>query len=205
MKEELFEGLDAKPTHDKLVQIAANWLKKTCSVVVTELATIGEEPDAIGWKSTFSTLVECKVSRSDFLADRKKWFRANPEHGIGAFRYFMTPPDIIRVDELPKKWGLLVLEKTRVRVLRKAEQIYEINQRHEVNILLSTIRRLGPLNPAGTSIRFYTFETKNRATLGIEKTRDLPTLGKNTAPAFQSLETAQPNTIFTGTTPAETQ
>ena len=50
-----------------------------CGVVLSEQACVsGEMPDAIGWKrANHSVLVECKVTRADFLADRGKPFRTS--------------------------------------------------------------------------------------------------------------------------------
>lgn len=148
--------------------IAAKWLTKKCSVVVTEIATTGEEPDAIGWQGTHSTLVECKASRADFLADAQKAFRRQPERGIGQRRYFMAPAGMIAADELPPLWGLLEVRDGNVRQSKESEYFDEANARHEIGILLSTLRRLGQQQPTGCSIRFYQFETKNRATVGVE-------------------------------------
>lgn len=108
-------------THADLVKIAGRWLRNTagCSVVLEELCAAtgnGENPDAIGWYTGRTMLVECKVSRSDFLADRKKPFRANPERGLGLYRYFMAPKGLIKVDELPARWGLLEIYGGRVSV-----------------------------------------------------------------------------------------
>lgn len=108
-------------THADLVKIAGRWLRNTagCSVVLEELCAAtgnGENPDAIGWYTGRTMLVECKVSRSDFLADRKKRFRANPERGLGLYRYFMAPKGLISVDELPARWGLLEVNGGRVSV-----------------------------------------------------------------------------------------
>lgn len=108
-------------THAELVKIAGRWLRNTagCSVVLEELCAAtgnGENPDAIGWYTGRTTLIECKVSRSDFLADRKKPFRANPERGLGLYRYFMAPKGLIKVDELPARWGLLEVNGSRVSV-----------------------------------------------------------------------------------------
>ena len=59
--------------------------------------------------STVSVVVEVKTSRSDFLADRKKAHRV--EGGMGTYRYFLCPTDVIRVDELPQGWGLLYVNE----------------------------------------------------------------------------------------------
>lgn len=108
-------------THSDLVKIAGRWLRNTagCTVVLEELCAAtgnGENPDAIGWYTGRTMLVECKVSRSDFLADRKKPFRANPDRGLGLYRYFMAPKGLIKVDELPARWGLLEVNGGRVSV-----------------------------------------------------------------------------------------
>lgn len=105
--------------HDELVKIAGKWLKNQgCGYVATELKALtpnGEIPDAIGFRSDYSVIVECKASRSDFLADRKKIFRKVPEMGMGDFRFFMCPDGMIHPSDLPEKWGLLhVTEKGRV-------------------------------------------------------------------------------------------
>lgn len=158
-------------SHAALVAEAARWLQKNHAVVITEIASsILEQPDAIGWKGSggMSTLVECKTSRADFMADRKKYFRLNPEHGMGFRRYFLTTPGLVSVEELPPKWGLLELEGSKVCVRKEAERFHASNSRHEVCIMLSALRRIGHVAPRGTSIRCYTFNTKNRATLGIE-------------------------------------
>lgn len=59
-------------THSTLVSRAKKWLQQKHSIVVTEMGTSGEEPDAIGFRMGFSTLIECKTSRSDYYADRRK-------------------------------------------------------------------------------------------------------------------------------------
>lgn len=153
-------------THAMLVQLAAKWLATKCAVVLTELATTGEEPDAIGWKGTHSILIECKASREDYRCDSQKWFRREPERGVGQQRYFLSLPGVIRPESLPLRWGLLELTGARIRKVRESET-FETNHRHEIGILLSTIRRIGGNAPTGVSVRCYTIVTQNRATLGV--------------------------------------
>ena len=65
-----------------LVDKAERWLRAYgCGIVLSEQACgNGEIPDAIGWKrACHSVVVECKVSRADFLADREKACRQQPE------------------------------------------------------------------------------------------------------------------------------
>lgn len=105
-------------THKELVHIAHKWLLGTqprCGVAFHELVSMNsEKPDAIGFTSGFSILVECKVSRADFLKDKKKLHRLTGK-GMGSFRYYMCPAGLIQKEELPDNWGLLyVTEKRRV-------------------------------------------------------------------------------------------
>src|SRR5581483_6986705 len=97
-------------THQKLVQRAVMWLRRNgCGVVLSEQSCAsGETPDAIGWKrGCHSVMVECKISRSDFLVDRQKPFRIRGEKGMGCERFYLTPAFLIAAHELPSGWGLL--------------------------------------------------------------------------------------------------
>src|SRR5437870_1590459 len=83
-------------THAQLVQMAVNWLRSyRCGVVLSEQACVsGEMPDAIGWKrGCHSVLVECKISRADFLADRSKAFRQKRGLGLVANAFTWRPWD----------------------------------------------------------------------------------------------------------------
>ena len=153
-------------THCALVEAAAAWLRKTCAVVITEIATVGEEPDAIGWNGVNSVLIECKASRADFLSDRRKYFRREPERGIGCRRFFLMPAGLVASTEIPTGWGLLESDGRRVRQVIHSEPFREMDSRHEIRILLSALRRIGSTAPPGISIRHYTIESENRATLG---------------------------------------
>jgi hypothetical protein len=134
-------------THAKLVRMSVRWLRSyRCGVVLSEQACVsGEMPDAIGWKKAcHSVLVESKVSRSDFLADRGKPFRLKAETGVGCERYYLAPRALIRIAELPTGWGLLEVcgrEIERVKVsatnLRSA-----IGFENEMNLLLASLRRV---------------------------------------------------------------
>lgn len=114
--------------HDELVQVAKKWLVGTagCAFAVGEIMSCnGEIPDAIGFKSDSSILVECKTSRSDFLADKKKPFRIKPEKGMGDHRYFLCPPDVIKQTDDLNGWGLLWISKGRVRqIVNPIKEVY---------------------------------------------------------------------------------
>lgn len=109
-----------KLTHRELCEIGARFLKRPesanghgCHFTVIEASCYGENPDVFGVRhgihgdgvGTF--LLEAKTSRSDFLADRNKPHRLNPELGVGKYRYYICPTDLIKLHELPEKWGLI--------------------------------------------------------------------------------------------------
>lgn len=107
-------------THAELCQLAARWLRQPasrggpgCAVALSEprIGFLGGEiPDAIGFRlaepDTGSVVIECKTSRADFHADRKKKHRG--EAGMGQYRYFLCPEGLVDPVELPARWGLLV-------------------------------------------------------------------------------------------------
>ena len=134
-------------THQKLVQKAVAWLRSyRCGVVLSEQAcSSGEMPDAIGWKrACHSVLVECKVSRADFLADREKPFRQKPELGVGCERFYLAPAGLLAPEELPLGWGLLELRGGQIEVLRRSARNHRTATGFgcEMNLLLASLRRV---------------------------------------------------------------
>lgn len=112
-------------THAELVTRAVAWLRGSvgCSVVISETPsgmTI-EIPDAIGWRrmGCESHLVECKTSRSDFKADRKK---LSAQFGMGDYRYYLVPPKLVEPSELPEFWGLAYCYPSKIVRIKKAER-----------------------------------------------------------------------------------
>lgn len=134
-------------THAKLVSMAVDWLRRyRCGVVLSEQACVsGEMPDAIGWKKAcHSVLVECKVSRGDFIADRDKECRRSPESGVGCERYYLVPQGLLRAADLPEGWGLIEAQGRQVKLItRSAKNLRSaIGFQHEMNLLLASLRRV---------------------------------------------------------------
>ncbi len=134
-------------THAVLVRKAVDWLRRyRCGVVLSEQACIsGEMPDAIGWKrACHSVLVECKVSRPDFLADRAKPFRQRPELGVGNERFYLVPRGLVSAEEIPPGWGLLEFYNRDIRVARASRKNLRSDDgfRCEMNLLLASLRRV---------------------------------------------------------------
>ena len=105
-------------------------------------------PDAIGWKrACHSVVVECKISRADFFADQEKPFRQKPELGLGCERFYLTPAGLLHPEELPRGWGLLESAGMTVHVIRRSARNLRtvIGFRHEMNLLLASLRRVGSL------------------------------------------------------------
>ncbi len=134
-------------THAQLVEQAVAWLRSyRCGVILSEQACVsGEMPDAIGWKRACrSVLVECKISRADFLADHDKPFRQRPDLGLGCERFYLTPPRLLDLQELPSGWGLLEVRKRKVEMVRRSVRDLRTAEgmAYEMNLLLASLRRV---------------------------------------------------------------
>lgn len=143
-------------THDDLVARAEKWLRGTvgCKVTLTDQMRAatrnGEQPDAIGWRGDMSILVECKVSRSDFLSDLKKRFRRHPEQGMGAHRVYMCPPRVITPSDLPEGWLLLYAYDKKIEksccpqgnIHWAYPRFPDRNKEDEIRMLVSALRRI---------------------------------------------------------------
>ena len=161
-------------THAQLVDKAVRWLRcYRCGVILSEQACIsGETPDAIGWKQAcHSVLVECKVTRADFLADRDKPFRRRPEKGVGSERFYLAPPGLIAIDELPPGWGLLEYSRGRIEIQHDSARNLRTSTgfRYEMNLLLSSLRRVEVRIEPQTITHFLKWKNRmaeyNRGTL----------------------------------------
>lgn len=133
-------------THKLGVKRIAAWLSgtKRMAVVMAERVCTAttETPDAVAWGSRGeSILVEVKVSRSDFLADKSKSFRRYEEQGVGVHRYFAAPAGLLKPEDMPEGWGLLAIHQYQMRELL-APLAKPTNRVAEVCMLVSAIRRL---------------------------------------------------------------
>ncbi len=139
-------------THTELIEKASKWLKRhtentfipNCPFVLAELVAIthtGETPDILGFSSNRSVMIEVKVSRSDFLADRNKVFRNYDDFGMGQQKFYCCPEGLIKLEEIPDNWGLLYWTGKKIKIIKKGE-LQECNLQAERTMLLSVIRRL---------------------------------------------------------------
>jgi hypothetical protein len=160
--------------HSTLVAMGVRRLSRQCSVVLYEFATPADEnPDVIGWiPGAGSVLIECKLTRSDFLRDAAKTVRKNPRAGMGQRRYYLCPSELIQVKDLPPKWGLLWVNKGQVAVKREARGYPERNLTAEVRFLSSMLRRAQIRIGSRPLSEWLRGENQFEAKRGIPPTRD---------------------------------
>lgn len=126
--------------HKRLCGRAADWLRgsRRCKPVLYGIASTAEIPDAIGWNSDGSIVVECKASIEDFLRDKAK---AHAAKRMGDYRYFMVPDGLFGVaasEYVEKHYsdhGLIAVSGRRIKMLRPAPIRPDANHRYEVRYL----------------------------------------------------------------------
>lgn len=161
-------------THADLVQRAVKWLRYAlrCGVVLAEHNAGHEFPDAIGWRGSWSHVVECKISRADFFADRKKPTRASYGERPACWCYYMTPPRLVAPEELPDGWGLVeVADATRAQVRRvvrpkpddQIDDRTEHQMRREVVRLYQEVRRY-----QAQGLRYQTVEAFRKSAIRFD-------------------------------------
>ena len=137
-------------THTELCNLGAKWLKQNGlnkwqkpKYIVVEIVSIGiPQPDIYGFGNCSTQQIEVKVSRSDFLADKKKFHRQYPKEDIGQYRSYLCPENLIKSTEIPENWGLLwVDENNRILVIKQPE-LQESHFNSEMKIISSILRRI---------------------------------------------------------------
>lgn len=102
---------------------------RPCKYSTVELVCSGTElTDVWGTTGDSSVIIEVKTSRSDFLADKRKYARSQVakelDHQIGNYRYYLCPDGVITEDELPENWGLLVYDGKAIRKVKMATRVH---------------------------------------------------------------------------------
>ena len=130
-------------SHALCVKMASEYMRKRADVVLPEFFCHNSElPDVIAFTSRDSTVIECKVSRSDFLRDKNKPFRINSNQGMGDSRYYCAPKDLIKPEELPQWWGLIeILPSGKMRKSRESCGVHKKNIEAEQYLLFYYARR----------------------------------------------------------------
>ncbi|MCR4340744.1 MAG: hypothetical protein NUW01_12755, partial [Gemmatimonadaceae bacterium] len=85
--------------------------------------------------------VECKVSRSDFLANSLKPHVAS-DTGMGRSRWYMVPAHLVEAPEVVGDWGLLWCYQGKVRVIKEPSGLARDGVRldDEIAVLVGELR-----------------------------------------------------------------
>lgn len=133
--------------HAELVRLGVRWCKNTgrCPLVFAEPKGMSEEPDVFGIHNTGGTtvtiVIEAKATRSDFLSDKRKYFRRVPAFGMGRQRYYLAPKGMIKPHELPQGWGLIEATENRCRRIIKAPKLLVWNQHADLALMARLLVR----------------------------------------------------------------
>ncbi len=110
-------------THDEIGEFAAERMKKKgYPLTWSNMRSIscGEQPDVMAFKSMYDcVIIEVKVSRADFLADKKKPWRDGSVNGMGTERVYLTTPNLLKPEEIPFGWQLWEVHKQTNRTIIK--------------------------------------------------------------------------------------
>lgn len=142
--------------HSDICDMGARWIRTKSPnkfpVVMVEIRSYcPEQPDIIGFNGMDSVMIEVKKSRSDFKKDASKFWRMNPDQAVGDFRFYLCPSNMIQIEELPEKWGLLWIdEKGRISIQKnvferlEGEYPNKFKKSHEFerSIMYSGLRRI---------------------------------------------------------------
>lgn len=136
-------------THDALVEQAKKWLEEAhgnkfaCGFVLAEFSCRASEiPDVIGFNADRSILIECKVSRADFLRDKRKPHR-NYIRALGNLRYFLTLPSVACPEDIKNGWGLLYATDRQIEEVKESQYFGDNSVKAgEWSILYSIVRRV---------------------------------------------------------------
>ena len=136
--------------HNQLVAIAERHLRSTmlCWPVLTEPDSLGEEADAIGWKTAkegreVTHVIECKASLADFRADKGKEHRLDPSIGMGVYRWFLTPEGLVEPFDCEEVgWGLLEWDGKSVNRKHPSEVFHARNVNREILLLRNACKNL---------------------------------------------------------------
>ena len=111
-------------SHKQLCFLAARFVEQHlyhCKAypwrILIEPGFMSELPDVFAFTRYNSVLFECKASRADFLRDKKKPFRENPQTGVGETRYYLVNEGVAAESEMPDGWYLFeAIDENTVRV-----------------------------------------------------------------------------------------
>ena len=107
-----------KFTHKDLVRIAKDWALGRHNLVINERGAGIEIPDVMAFSYDYTTLIEVKISRSDFYRDKKKAARRYADICMGNYRIYCVPKGLLTYDDIPETWGLLEVNENGIARLK---------------------------------------------------------------------------------------
>ena len=121
---------------------------RPCLYSTVELVCMGAElTDIWGTTGDCTVIIEVKTSRADFLADKRKYARSKVaeelKHQIGNYRYYLCPEGVIKDEDLPENWGLLVYDGKkvhRVKMATKVESSVSMELMHITSVMSRILR-----------------------------------------------------------------
>jgi len=144
-----------KKEHEEMKKLSEKltipyWIKCNPKTIYTDPQNITNiRPDVIGWRDGKSIVIEAKTSHSDFLNDKKRKNVGTERVGklgkVGDFFYYLTFPDVIKVNELEEEEGLIyyypnTIGKGKNICIKKALYKDRGTKDTEIAILLSILR-----------------------------------------------------------------
>lgn len=73
----------------------------------------------LAFRGKCSLLIEAKTSRADFFADFKKPERqSDAGSGLGVYRLYLCPAELLTIGDIPPKWGLLWARGRRIEAIK---------------------------------------------------------------------------------------
>lgn len=140
--------------HARLCTLAEKFLRgRGCHLVYSGFAIVSEIPDAMGWsgswKNAGSIVVECKVSRQDWLRDKRKTCVLEPgircgRGRMGEYRYFLCPAGLLTAEDVEQHYpdhGLIVPFGRGCKIVRLAPYRLDANKIAEAYVLSKLLSR----------------------------------------------------------------
>ena len=136
-------------THEELIKRGVKWLKNNqistmrFPIILPEYRCFANSiPDIIGLNHYRTAVIECKVSRADYLADQHKGHR-HYRFQLGNYRYYLCPVGLLLPNEINNGWGLLYCHPHKITIEKQAVEFsIEETRKEEYQVMYSIIRRL---------------------------------------------------------------
>ena len=132
-------------THATLVERAAHWLARDAGIVLTTISGPHREEQADVFAASRggdeTTVIECKQSRADFLADLDKPHRAVGVLALGNRRLYYTVAGLVKPEEVPEPWGLVYLTPSGNKTVKYARRV-ESNRKAEYGLMWTALYQI---------------------------------------------------------------